>query len=63
MKYISVIFMVSFFIVITIVGLRDCEKPVTGHTHFHHEPVEEPYVMANDIIFEVYMGESYGEVD
>ena len=50
MKYISVAFLVGFFIIITITGLKECTKPE-----------EEPYVLATDIIFEVFMGENYAE--
>lgn len=56
MKYISVAFMVGFFIIITVCGLRDCDKPAI-HSHIKQEPI--PYVMADDIIFEVFMGDNY----
>jgi hypothetical protein len=59
-KYSSVTFLVSFFIFITIVGLRDAGKPTTGHTHFHAKVVEpEPFVLVDDIIFEVFAEEMY----
>jgi hypothetical protein len=68
-KYISIGFILAFFIFITIVGLRDCDKPVTGHHHLHTTKPEDdyiveeklpPYVKRENIIFEVFMGADYG---
>lgn len=59
MKYISVLFLVGFFIYITIVGLRDCEKPIEDKRVYVVEQKPEPFVLVDDIIFEVFMGEDY----
>ncbi len=59
-KYLSVAFLLGFFVLITIVGLRECEK----QEEVQYVVVEEQYVMVDDIIFEVFMGEDYdGEMD
>ena len=50
-KYLSVGFLVAFFILITIVGLRDCEQK--------KQPEPEQFVLVDDIIFEVFMEELY----
>lgn len=72
-KYISLTFLIGFFIYITIVGLRDADKPVTGHHHLHTTKPEDEHkrdylvkeklpehVKRENIIFEVYMGVEYG---
>lgn len=44
-KYTSLVLIIAFFIVITIVGLRDCDKPVTSH-HLHTtKPEDEHYIV------------------
>ena len=68
-KYISIGFIIVFFTVMTIIGLKNCDKPSTGHSHFHAiKPEDEhrkdyivkeklpPHVKREDIKFEVYMG-------
>jgi hypothetical protein len=62
-KYVAIIFVVSFFIYITVVGLTD--KPATGHSHWHIKPEDEhrrdyvveekipEHVKTENILFEV----------
>ncbi len=62
MKYISIGFILAFFIFITIVGLRNIDKPATGHLHTikpedEHYIVKEklpPHVKTENIIFRAY---------
>jgi hypothetical protein len=66
MKYLSLGFIITFFIFITIVGFRNCDKP-SSHSHFYATKPEDerdyvvkenlpPHVLRENIIFEVFMG-------
>lgn len=63
MKYISIGFLIAFFIVITVVGLNESDKPATGHSHLHATNQDDKYlkkeklpehVKRDNILFEVY---------
>jgi hypothetical protein len=66
MKYISLGFLIAFFVFITIIGLKNCGKPSTGHSHFHATKPEDehrkdyiveeklpPHIKKENIMYEV----------
>lgn len=64
-KYVTIIFMLCFFIAMTIIGLKNCDKPTTDHSHFHVTKPEDrhkyviqeklpPHVKRENIILEVF---------
>jgi hypothetical protein len=42
-KCVSITFIISFFIVITIVCLMESDKPSTGHSHWHTTKPEDEH--------------------